>query len=167
MASTMERNQKLEQQRQLMEQKMRQKRQTTGMIQASDFRSKSAKSRSSSANRRELHGYDGPMQYSMSKDNPDQVISIAPTNSDNDEDMTVLNSPPQELLDVEDDESTPVPLSPDNGLNSPMISASEQPIFLNHTSIIETEGDVEGNVDKFVLEPAQQKNEITGKKYFY
>lgn len=39
-----------------MEQKMRQKRQTTGMIQASDFRSKSAKSRSSSGNRRELHG---------------------------------------------------------------------------------------------------------------
>lgn len=41
-------------QRQLMEQKMRQKRQTTGMIQASDLRSKSAKMRTSSG--RELHG---------------------------------------------------------------------------------------------------------------
>lgn len=39
-----------------MEQKIRQKRQTVGMIQASDLRSKSAKSRSASGNRRELHG---------------------------------------------------------------------------------------------------------------
>lgn len=39
-----------------MEQKMRQKRQTTGMIQASDLRSKSAKMRSGSGSRRELHG---------------------------------------------------------------------------------------------------------------
>lgn len=35
---------------------MKQKRQTAGMIQASDIRSASGKSRGSSGNRRELHG---------------------------------------------------------------------------------------------------------------
>lgn len=38
-----------------MEQKMKQKRLTSGMIQASDIRSNSAKSRTN-GNRRELHG---------------------------------------------------------------------------------------------------------------
>lgn len=35
---------------------MKQKRQTTGMIQASDIRNASAKSRATSAHRKELHG---------------------------------------------------------------------------------------------------------------
>lgn len=35
---------------------MKQKRQTAGMIQASDIRSASAKTRSATANKRELHG---------------------------------------------------------------------------------------------------------------
>lgn len=35
---------------------MKQKRQTAGMIQASDVRNPSGKNRSGSANRRELHG---------------------------------------------------------------------------------------------------------------
>lgn len=29
-----------------------------------------------------FQGYDGPMQYSMSEDNPDQVISIIPAQTD-------------------------------------------------------------------------------------
>jgi hypothetical protein len=77
-----------------MEQKMKQKRMTSGMIQASDVRKNSATLRTNSGNRRELHGrnvttnldfsinrvvsgYDGPLMYSMARDNnPDQVISI-------------------------------------------------------------------------------------------
>lgn len=43
-------------QRQIMEQKMKQKRLTSGMIQASDVRTNSAKTRNNSASRRELHG---------------------------------------------------------------------------------------------------------------
>lgn len=39
-----------------MEQKMKQKRLTSGMIQASDVRANSAKARNNSASRRELHG---------------------------------------------------------------------------------------------------------------
>lgn len=39
-----------------MEQKMKQKRLTSGMIQASDIPSNSAKARNNSASKRELHG---------------------------------------------------------------------------------------------------------------
>ena len=42
-----------------MEQKMKQKRMTSGMIQASDVRKNSATLRTNSGNRRELHGTDG------------------------------------------------------------------------------------------------------------
>ncbi|KPJ04428.1 Protein king tubby [Papilio xuthus] len=70
------RDQKLEQQRQLMEQKMRQKRQNSGMVQANDLRVSSAKRPISGSRSRELHGYDGPMQFLMSPVNPDQVIPL-------------------------------------------------------------------------------------------
>ena len=43
-------------QRQIMEQKMRQKRQASGMIQASDMQKTSARMQLNNGNRRELHG---------------------------------------------------------------------------------------------------------------
>ncbi len=51
------------------------------MIQASDLRSGSAKSRSGggrplSSGRRELHGYDGPMQYLSKGSNPDDMTTV-------------------------------------------------------------------------------------------
>lgn len=77
MASVNIRDQKIEQQRQLMEQKMRQKRQNVGMVQANDLRVNPAKNRPTSGLRnKELHGYDGPMQFLMSPVNPDQVIPL-------------------------------------------------------------------------------------------
>ena len=100
------RQQKLEQQRQLIEQKQKQKRQQQvsnyndaaralfmnenvirldctasllqgKMIQASDLRSGSAKSRGRplSGKQRELYGYDGPMQY-LNKGNPDDMTTV-------------------------------------------------------------------------------------------
>ncbi|KAK9701715.1 Tub family [Popillia japonica] len=152
------RNQKLEQQRQLMEQKMKQKRQTAGMIQASDIRSASAKTRSATANKRELHGYDGPLQYTMSQDNnnPDQVISIL-SKSDQLEDSGGEDiNPNNDLMDIEDEESTPV-TTPDNG-SAAVNPMSEHPTFINQpNSVQEIEGDIEGNIEKFVLQPAAQK----------
>ncbi|XP_050091039.1 protein king tubby [Anopheles aquasalis] len=71
------RHQKLEQQRQLMEAYIRQKRATPGMVQASDLqlvRPMSAVNR----NGREVHAYDGPMQFMMSPTNPDQIITTTP-----------------------------------------------------------------------------------------
>ena len=46
------------------------------MIQASDLRSGSAKSRGRPLSaKRELHGYDGPMQY-LNKGNPDDMTTV-------------------------------------------------------------------------------------------
>ncbi|GBP45074.1 Protein king tubby [Eumeta japonica] len=55
---------------------MKQKRQTAGMVQANDLRVGSAKRPISGSRSRELHGYDGPMQFLMSPVNPDQVIPL-------------------------------------------------------------------------------------------
>ncbi|KAK5643618.1 hypothetical protein RI129_007463 [Pyrocoelia pectoralis] len=155
------RNQKLEQQRQIMEQKIKRKRQSAAMIQASDIRNPSAKMRSNSGSRRELHGYDGPLQYSMTKDNnPDQVISIISHNDSTEdshiEDMTNCST---DLMDIEDDESSPVASTPNNNGNIPINPLVEQPLLINDevNAIPEIEGDVEGNIEKFVLEPAPQK----------
>ncbi|KRT79974.1 hypothetical protein AMK59_8140, partial [Oryctes borbonicus] len=151
------RNQKLEQQRQLMEQKMKQKRQTAGMIQASDIRTTSAKARSATANKRELHGYDGPLQYTMSQDNnPDQVISILSKSNQLEDSPTEDMNPSNDLMDIEDEESTPV-TTPDSG-NAAVNPIAEHPTFINQSnSVQEIEGDIEGNVEKFVLQPAAQK----------
>ncbi|GJQ84218.1 hypothetical protein Trydic_g12040 [Trypoxylus dichotomus] len=151
------RNQKLEQQRQLMEQKMKQKRQTAGMIQASDIRTTSAKARPTTANKRELHGYDGPLQYTMNQDNnPDQVISILSKSNQLEDSPTEEMNPNNDLLDVEDEESTPV-TTPDNG-NAAVNPIAEHPTFINQPNTVqEIEGDIEGNVEKFVLQPAAQK----------
>lgn len=135
---------------------MKQKRQTTGMIQASDIRNASAKSRATSAHRKELHGYDGPLQYSMTHDNnPDQVISIVPTieciEGQNANDLTRSSS---ELMDLEDEESTPI-TTPDNG-NVPINPINDQPPMIRNGTT-EFEGDVDGNIDRFVLQPAIQK----------
>ncbi|KAF5290207.1 hypothetical protein FQR65_LT11641 [Abscondita terminalis] len=150
------RNQKLEQQRQIMEQKIKRKRQSTAMIQASDVRNSSAKLR---ANRRELHGYDGPLQYSMNRDNnPDQVISII-SHNDRDEDGHIDDmNDPSDLMDIEDDESSPIASTPNNNLNMPVNPISEQLTITNEVNAIpEIEGDVEGNIEKFVVQPAPQK----------
>lgn len=73
-------------QRQLMENYIKQKRATPGMVQASDLQIRpmsgttqiptSAKSNSGGMRvcSRELHAYDGPMQFMMSPNNPDQIL---------------------------------------------------------------------------------------------
>lgn len=71
-------------QRQHMEAYIRQKRATPGMVQASDLQMRpvsgvGATPMASSAQShriigREIHGYDGPMQFTMSPSNPDQVL---------------------------------------------------------------------------------------------
>uniref|UniRef100_A0A8D8F4U5 Protein king tubby n=1 Tax=Culex pipiens TaxID=7175 RepID=A0A8D8F4U5_CULPI len=122
------RHQKLEQQRQLMEAYIRQKRATPGMVQASDLqlvRPMSAVNR----NGREVHAYDGPMQFMMSPSNPDQIISsgspttvtttgtttttgsvtTTPTSPYSDATLEKLTPSSQ---DSEDEESTPVDILP-------------------------------------------------------
>ncbi|XP_058461240.1 protein king tubby 1 isoform X1 [Malaya genurostris] len=124
------RHQKLEQQRQLMEAYIRQKRATPGMVQASDLqlvRPMSAVNR----NGREVHAYDGPMQFMMSPSNPDQIISSSPvpvavtnisaTTTGSTSITTTPTSPYSDAAlekltpssqDSEDEESTPVDILP-------------------------------------------------------
>ncbi|XP_004517550.1 protein king tubby [Ceratitis capitata] len=77
MSAVSSRNQKMEQQRLLMEAYIRQKRASPGMVQASDLQITRPMSglRTSTANSRELHAYDGPMQFISSPHNPDQLLS--------------------------------------------------------------------------------------------
>ncbi|XP_045480442.1 protein king tubby [Harmonia axyridis] len=155
------RTQKLEQQRQIMEQKMKQKRMTSGMIQASDVRLPSAKLRTASSTRRDLHGYDGPLQYTMVKENgnPDQVMSIM---HDINETLVqdLQNKNTSDLLDIEDEESSPIsataPLSNGNNLSDPRRDLD--PFIEGHINMgNELDGDIHGNIEKFVTQPAQQK----------
>lgn len=58
-------------QRQLMEAYIRKKRAQPGMVQASDLQI--TRPQSGLRNGRESHAYDGPMQFMMSPQNPDDI----------------------------------------------------------------------------------------------
>lgn len=60
-----------------MEAYIRQKRAAPGMVQASDLQMRPMSGVRSTS--RELHAYDGPMQFMMSPSNPDQIPS-SPSN---------------------------------------------------------------------------------------
>ncbi|XP_067000524.1 protein king tubby isoform X2 [Anabrus simplex] len=139
MTSVNLRQQKLEQQRQLMEQKMRQKRQTPGMVQASDVRAPSAKGQnglqirnSASVRSRELHDMYGQME------------------------TLCLSS--EDHQDVEDEESTPIsPPTPVDTLSLPVAPCTDGPSFNGGSPADrEMEGDIKGSLENFVLEPGCQ-----------
>lgn len=72
----------------MMEAYIRQKRATPGMVQASDLQMRplSGSTTTSTANARnssgrEIHAYEGPMQFMMSPNNPDQILTASLTSS--------------------------------------------------------------------------------------
>ena len=71
------RQHKLEQQRLKIEQKQKQKREGGKLIQASDLKSASSVKRGARplSGRRELHGYEGPMQF-LHGNNPDEMTTV-------------------------------------------------------------------------------------------
>lgn len=90
-------------QRQLMENYIKQKRAAPGMVQASDLQIRpmsgttqlptSAKSNSAlRTSSRELHAYDGPMQFMMSPNNPDQILPTSTLTSPSSEGMHSMRS---------------------------------------------------------------------------
>ncbi|KAI8122601.1 Protein king tubby [Lucilia cuprina] len=79
MSAISSRSQKMEQQRQLMEAYIRQKRASPGMVQASDLQINRPMSGLRTSNSREMHAYDGPMQFISSPQNPDQILSNSTT----------------------------------------------------------------------------------------
>ncbi|XP_030754525.1 protein king tubby [Sitophilus oryzae] len=162
------RTQKLEQQRHILEQNMRRKRLTSGMVQASDARNNSGRSRGSSSTSSELHCYDGPLQYAMNQDNnPDQIItlksSIDSIDGNLESDLMMNNVAGNDLLDIEDEESSPVTATndidnqPDDMNANSEFSGSEgsKAVFAGS---LEIEGDIPNDdIASFVLEPAQPK----------
>ena len=75
------RQQKLEQQRLKIEQKQKQKREAGKLIQASDLKSASSVKRGARplSGRRELHGYEGPLQF-LQGNNPDEMTTVQVNN---------------------------------------------------------------------------------------
>ncbi|XP_036230696.2 protein king tubby [Bactrocera oleae] len=94
MSAVSSRNQKMEQQRLLMEAYIRQKRASPGMVQASDLQITRPMSglRTSTAAGRELHAYDGPMQFISSPHNPDQLLSNTTSVTATNTNATTANS---------------------------------------------------------------------------
>ncbi|XP_020300826.1 protein king tubby-like isoform X2 [Pseudomyrmex gracilis] len=163
------RQQKLEQQRQLIAQKMKQKRQTgaSGMVQASNVTSAQLTSHSKKwMNSKELHAYDGPLQYGMSQTNTDIE---AYGDKQNSEGVSVVVTErnmyeSSQSTDCADEESSPVDHLPSEFVpfgSSPLrVGPSEGPTTLinrDNTSSPELEGNVEGNIEQFVLQPANKK----------
>ncbi|XP_046748157.1 protein king tubby isoform X1 [Diprion similis] len=166
------RQQKLEQQRQIIAQKMKQKRQSGagGMVQASNISSSQYSSHSTKwlNPNRELHGYDGPMQFTMSPSNPD--MGVLQENKTMESEVTDIRTESgfydgTERCDGADEESSPVDLrSPSEALHSqsplrvaPVDGSINAINGENHSSSPELEGNVEGNIEQFVLQPANKK----------
>ncbi|XP_059056874.1 protein king tubby isoform X2 [Achroia grisella] len=157
MASINVRDQKIEQQRQLMEIKMKQKRQNSGMVQANDLRVGSAKRPISGSRSRELHGYDGPMQFLMSPVNPDQVIPLQ-TNR-----MSTYDVGDGSGSGEEEEESVPVcSVGRDASADDVCADAAVAPMQartanrdVSPSQTAEIEGSVEGAVETFVVTPAK------------
>ncbi|XP_012273640.1 protein king tubby isoform X2 [Orussus abietinus] len=157
------RQQKLEQQRQLIAQKMKQKRQSGagGMVQASNISSTQLTSHSTKwmNPNKELHGYDGPLQYTMSQNNPDIGMLQEKISTEGGYYDAMAAG------DCADEESSPIDLqSPTEALpcQSPLRVAPCEGIdtIINnetHSMSPELEGSVEGNVEQFVLQPANKK----------
>ncbi|XP_068623145.1 protein king tubby [Battus philenor] len=167
MASINTRDQKIEQQRQLMEQKMRQKRQNSGMVQANDLRVSSAKRPISGSRSRELHGYDGPMQFLMSPINPDQVIPLQTNRISTFDELgnqiEVLTIGDGDGSGEEEGESVPVcSMGRDISTDDVCADAAVAPLQgrtarrdVSPSQNTEIEGSVEGSIETFVVTPAK------------
>ncbi|KAI5733678.1 hypothetical protein M8J76_014602 [Diaphorina citri] len=176
MASLNIRQQKLEQQRQIMEQKMKLKRQTSSMIQATDISGRGLRPLSSSSSR-EFYCYNGPLQFTRtqaSTDTSDYGSGYPDRSSqdDEDDDDDDEDDIEQELSDISLHRGSHVISDPDEinsgslvtittpedrnlGLVAP--EALSQPFIYSTPDPIEMQGEVVGNLERFVLEPAAQK----------
>ncbi|XP_075982181.1 tub domain-containing protein ktub isoform X2 [Anticarsia gemmatalis] len=136
MAST--RDQKIEQQRQLMEQKMKQKRQNSGMVQANDLRVGSAKRPISGSRSRELHELGNQIEVLTvgegdgSGEEEEESVPVCSVGRDASTDDVCADAAVAPLARPRRD------LSPTQG-NEPT----------------EIEGSVEGAVETFVVTPAK------------
>ncbi|XP_066586249.1 protein king tubby [Prorops nasuta] len=165
------RQQKLEQQRQLIVQKMKQKRQTGagGMVQASNISTTQLTSHSTKWMNPDkiIHGYSGSLQPNISQRNPEMGKYME--NEEVEASITEVSHGDlykgMETGDCADEESSPIDLHPNleqRPCPSPLrVAPSDGPSILinrdNQSSSPELEGNVEGNIEQFVLQPANKK----------
>lgn len=162
------RNQKLEQQRSILEQQIKQKRQQAPHIRASDLQIMR-----SDGNKEAIHAYNGPMNF-MSND-PDAIevleskltSSISPSHTSTEvysfKDKTIQRNQSLNSHDSEDEESSPIDILPDNIAISqktefsPIDNQPDSSSSRNTSSNgNEVEGDVTGSIEQWVLQPGKQ-----------
>ncbi|XP_055922844.1 protein king tubby [Eupeodes corollae] len=174
MSALSSRHQKMEQQRQLMEALIRQKRASPGMVQASDLQIMRPMSGMRNSNSREMHAYDGPMQFMSSPQNPDQILTANSnsmrTNSSSNRHEDLIEEISSH--EIEDEESSPIDAITVSKSN---IDTSDDYVNRNVAGAApitpstggdggkgaqnisnEPEGDVVGQIDHFVMQPAPQ-----------
>ncbi|GAB0095713.1 Protein king tubby [Sergentomyia squamirostris] len=166
------RHQKLEQQRQLMEAYIKQKRASPGMIQASDLQITRPMSGARGGRDLAPHAYDGPLHFMQHSANPDELIAPSKTTPTSANEDFIQDIQRVGVQEDEDDESTPIePLvtTPTNGkyggerhsmgsvknLATP-VSPANHTTKSPQTPNNEIEGDVVGPVDQWVTAPALQ-----------
>ncbi|XP_034948546.1 protein king tubby [Chelonus insularis] len=163
------RQQKLEQQRQLIAQKMKQKRQTGagGMVQASGIQGTQLRSQSAKwvTPIKEIGSFEGPVAF-VEKGNLNSSSELKlPQSGLAAESM--YNQDIEADQDCADEESSPLdirlPIEPVS-VRSPQRVApsdgSESRVIINrenNSNSPELEGNVEGNIEQFVLQPANKK----------
>ncbi|XP_055854730.1 protein king tubby isoform X2 [Episyrphus balteatus] len=156
-----------------MEALIRQKRASPGMVQASDLQIMRPMSGMRNSNSREMHAYDGPMQFMSSPQNPDQILtansnSVRTTSSSNRHEDLIEEISSHE---IEDEESSPIDaitVSKSNDTSEDYANrnvAGAAPITPStggdggkggQNMSNEPEGDVVGQIDQFVMQPAPQ-----------
>ncbi|XP_041969795.1 protein king tubby isoform X2 [Aricia agestis] len=137
MAATSIRDQKIEQQRQLMEQKMKQKRQNLGMVQANDLRVGSAKRPISGSRSRELHELGNQIE----------VLTVGDDTGEHSGEEEGESVP---VCSVGRDASTD-----DICADAAVAPIGRPPRDLSPSQTAEIEGSVEGAVETFVVTPAK------------
>lgn len=147
-----------------MEAQIKQKRAMPGMIQASDLQI--GRPMSGMRNGREVHAYDGPMQFIMAPNNPDQIINTSPVITPQSDIIAIEKLTLSQ--DSEDEESTPVEVLPTTHIGSiDNLAASKQniaPVMPANGAASsngsyergEPEGDITGQIEQFVMQPAAQ-----------
>ncbi|CRK89642.1 CLUMA_CG003384, isoform A [Clunio marinus] len=157
------RNQKLEHQKSILEQQIKQKRHQAPHIRASDLQILR-----SDGNGKTVHAYNGPMNFINNDPDHIEVLESKLASSNNEDlETTVLEDNSRILHDSEDEESSPIDVLTNQTPNIEKLeyTIDNQPdsaISINRKSVNnshskdEAEGDINGNIEQWVLEPGKQ-----------
>ncbi|XP_050551709.1 protein king tubby isoform X3 [Spodoptera frugiperda] len=153
------RDQKIEQQRQMMEQKMKQKRQNSGLVQANDLRVGSAKRPISGSRSRELHELGNQIEVLTvgegdgSGEEDEESVPVCSVGRDASTDDVCADAAVAPLHDKPRRDSSPTQVYQKWCKTKTQKDKVREPKFV--TKAPEIEGSVEGAVEQFVVTPAK------------